>query len=115
MARIAQSAWVILVGGFVAALGVMAFCFIDAGFFGLVTSLSGSLTALAASTVWARNADTQYVLRAAVFVGLASLLIIFFVSVNIHGRSAIIMFIAPLGILDSVVLFCTFFSRESRD
>ena len=115
MVGIAQSAWVILVSGFIAALGVIAIVFTDAGFFGLVTCLGGSLTALVASVIWARNAVTKYVLRAAVSVGVVSFLLVFLVSVNIHGPSAIVMFLAPLGILDSVLLFCIFFARESHN
>jgi hypothetical protein len=114
MARIARSAWVILVGCFVAALGVIAFCFTDAGFFGFATSLGGSLTVLVASIKWARNAVTQYVLRAAVSVGGVSFLFGFLISVNIHGPSAILMFLLPLAVLDSVLLFCIFFGREFR-
>jgi hypothetical protein len=114
MAGIARSAWVVLASGFVATLGVIAFGFTDAGFFGLATSLCGTLAALVASIIWARNAVTQYVLRAAVSVGVASLLLGFLVSVNIHGPSAIVMFLTPLGILDSVLLFCIFFARESH-
>jgi hypothetical protein len=114
MARIARSAWVILVGCFVAALGVIAFCFTDAGFFGFATSFGGSLTVLVASIKWARNAVTQYVLRAVVSVGGVSFLFGFLISVNIHGPSAILMFLLPLGVLDSVLLFCIFFGRESR-
>jgi hypothetical protein len=34
MAGIARSAWVVLASGFVAVLGVIAFGFTDAGFFG---------------------------------------------------------------------------------
>jgi hypothetical protein len=113
MARIARSAWIMLVGCFVAALGVIAFCFTDADFLGFATSLGGSLTALVASIIWARDAVTQYVLRAAVFVGAVSSLFGFMVSVNIHGPSAILMFLLPLGVLDSVLLFCIFFGRES--
>jgi hypothetical protein len=114
MARISRSASVILIGCFVAALGVIAFCFTDAGFFGFATSLGGSLMALVASIIWARDAVAQYVLRAAVSVGVASFLFGFMVSVNVHGPSAILMFLLPLGVLDSVLLFCIFFGRESR-
>jgi hypothetical protein len=70
MAGIARSAWVTLVSGLLAILGAIAFGFTDAGFFGLATSLGDSLTALVASVIWARNAATQHVLRAAVSVGI---------------------------------------------
>jgi hypothetical protein len=127
MASVRRSGLVGLIGGCVAAMGVILFTqlgrlvdlrvndmvFNGAVLASFVASLGGSLTALVDSVIWARRAVTQYVLRAAVSIGAATLLVGLLVNVNIHGPSAILILLIPLAVLDALLLFCIFVGREA--
>ena len=76
-------------------------------------TVGGSLAALVASVVWARKALAGRVLAAAIFVGAAGLLVATLGNINVHGPSAILLFVLPFSVVDSALLLCIFVSRQA--
>ena len=78
-----------------------------------VATLGGSLAALVASVMWARKALGRHVLAVAIVAGAAGLLVGALGNINVHGPSAILLFVLPFAVVDAVLLFCIFVSRQA--
>lgn len=74
---------------------------------GMAATLLGLLTAVVGSVIWARRASTSQVVTAAVLIFTATVLIVSLVAVNIHGPSAILVFVVPFSVLDAILLLLT--------
>jgi hypothetical protein len=73
----------------------------------LVATIGGMLTATVGCVTWARRASSGHVVSAAVLTCSAIFFVVTFGNINIHGPSAILMFVVLFGGLDAVVLFLT--------
>jgi hypothetical protein len=71
----------------------------------LVATIGGMLATTVGCVIWARRASSGDVVSAAVLICAAIFLAVTFGSFNVHGPSAILMFVVLLGGLDAIVLF----------
>jgi hypothetical protein len=64
------------------------------------STFGGLLTAIVGSAIWARRTPTRQPLKIAVLVGVGSLLLCLAVDVNVHGPSAMLMFLVPFSVVN---------------
>jgi uncharacterized membrane protein len=103
-----------LIGYAVACLGVLVFTQLEriermgsgvsgaASLGSLGATLVGFLTAIVGSAIWARRATNRQPLKIAASIAVATLLITFAVGINIHGPSAILMFVVMFSVVNVV-------------
>lgn len=66
----------------------------------MAATFGGFLTAIVGSAIWARKSPTRQPLKIAVLIGVGSFLLVWAVDVNIHGPSAILMFLVPFSVVN---------------
>jgi hypothetical protein len=66
----------------------------------VAATFGGFLTAIVGSAIWARRSPTRQPLKVAVSIGLLSFLLCLAVRVNIHGSSALLMFLVPFSVVN---------------
>ena len=66
----------------------------------MVATFGGSLTAIVGSAIWARRSPTHRPLKVAFLVGVGSFFLCLAVDVNIHGPSAILIFLVPFSVVN---------------
>jgi len=62
------------------------------------------VTAIVGSAIWARRTATRQPLKVAAVTGVASFFLISLTDVNVHGPSAILMFLLPFSLLNVLSL-----------
>ena len=119
MLRFTKSNWIALTGIAVAAVGIVLYTQLDriadlrvspavlnsAALGSVAATVGGLLTVIVGSVIWARRASDAQVMSAAVLIGAAIVFLVTLVNVNIHGPSAILMFVEVFGVVDAVWLF----------
>ena len=68
--------------------------------FSLGLTFVGLLTVIVGSVIWARRSSIDAPLWIGISIGLAAFLYGWFGDVNVHGPSAIVMFLIPFSIVD---------------
>ena len=63
-------------------------------------TFGGFLTAIVGSVIWARRSSKHQPLKIAFLVGVGSFFLLLLVDVNIHGPSAILMFLMPFSVVN---------------
>lgn len=63
-------------------------------------TFGGFLTAIVGSAIWARRTPTRQPLKIAVLIGVGSFLLCVAVGVNIHGPTALLMFLIPFSVVN---------------
>lgn len=73
----------------------------------MAATFGGFVAATVGSAIWARRTPTRQPFRIAVLIGAASLLLALFLGVNVHGPSAILMFLILFSLINilSLLLF----------
>ena len=66
----------------------------------MAATFGGFLTAIVGSAIWARRSSKHEPLKIAFLVGVGSLFLLLLVGVNIHGPSAILMFLVPFSVVN---------------
>jgi hypothetical protein len=67
---------------------------------GMAATFGGFLTAIVGSAIWARRSPTRQPLKIAVSMGVGSFLLCLAVGVNVHGPSAMLMFLLPFSFVN---------------
>ena len=70
----------------------------------MAATFGGFLVAIVCSAVWARRGSTRQPLMVAILVGIGSFLLCLVVGVNVHGPSAMLMFVVPLSFVNVLSL-----------
>ena len=70
----------------------------------MAATFGGFLTAIVGSAIWARRVPTRQPLKVDVLIGIASFLLCLAIGVNIHGASAMLMFLVPLSVVNVLSL-----------
>jgi hypothetical protein len=118
MSAFSRSQWTAMTGYAIAAAGIILFTQLDrveswrmgANVLGaaVVASLAGAfggfVTATVGSAIWARRTLTRQPLKIAVSIAAGSLFLSLIVGVNIHGPSAILMFLVLFSVVNVLVL-----------
>jgi hypothetical protein len=68
----------------------------------LAATFGGFIMATVGSVIWARRIATRQPLKIAVLIGVGSLFINLLTSGNIHGPTAILMFLIPFSVVNTV-------------
>jgi hypothetical protein len=63
-------------------------------------TFGGFLTAIVGSAIWARRTPTRQPLTIALLIGVGSLWLCLVVDVNVHGPSAMLMFLVPFSVVN---------------
>jgi hypothetical protein len=63
----------------------------------IAATFGGFLTAIVGSAIWARRSPTRQPLTIAVLIGVGSFLFCLAVDVNVHGPTALLMFLVPFS------------------
>lgn len=66
----------------------------------IAATFGGFLTAIVGSVIWARRSSKHQPLKIAFLVGVGSFFLLLLVDVNIHGPSAIVMFLVPFSVVN---------------
>jgi hypothetical protein len=66
----------------------------------MAATFLGFVAAVVGSAIWARRSATRQPLKVAVLIGVGSLLLCLSVGVNLHGPSALLMFLVPFSIVN---------------
>ena len=66
----------------------------------MAATFGGFLTAIVGSVIWARRSSKHQPLKVAFLVGVGSFFLLLLVDVNIHGPSAILMFLVPFSFVN---------------
>jgi len=66
----------------------------------LGAALIGFVTAIVGSVIWAQRAPDRQPVKVSASIAVACLLITFVVGVNVHGQSAILMFVVLLSLIN---------------
>ena len=110
--------WIALTGYFLAAAGIVLYTQLDrisawnighnvlnfAVAVSMAATFGGFLTAIVGSATWARRTPTQQPLKIAIFTGVAGLFLTLLTDVNVHGPSAILMFLLPFSVVNVLSL-----------
>ena len=70
----------------------------------MAATFGGFLIAIVCSAIWARRGPTRQPLKVAVLIGIGSFLLCLVVRMNVHGPSAMLMFIMPLSVVNVLSL-----------
>ncbi len=70
----------------------------------VAATVGGFLTAIVASAIWARRTLTRQPLKIAASIGVGSSFLSAIVGVNIHGQSAILMFLVLFSVINILSL-----------
>jgi fucose 4-O-acetylase-like acetyltransferase len=110
--------WIALTGYFLAAAGIVLYTQLgriaewnighnvldSAAAISTAATFGGFLAAIIGSATWARRTATQQPLKIAISIGVASLFLILLTDVNVHGPSAILMFLLPFSVVNVLSL-----------
>ena len=78
---------------------------LDAAMVGSMSATFGGFaTAAVASAIWARRSPTREPLKIAAYIAVGSVLLTLLVGINIHGPSAILMFLVVFSVINVVTL-----------
>lgn len=66
----------------------------------MALTLGGFLTAIVGSAIWARRSPTRQPLKIAALIGVGSFFLCLAVDVNVHGPSAILMFLLAFSVVN---------------
>jgi hypothetical protein len=78
----------------------------------IAMTLGGLVTALVGAITWAGHAPRRHVLLAAASTSLAGVLLVVFVDVNMHGPTAILMFVIMAAVVGvGLLVISTFVER----
>ena len=67
-------------------------------------TFAGFATAMIGSVIWARRTPTRQPLKIGLMIGVASLFLTLRIDVNVHGPSAIVMFLVPFSLVNVLSL-----------
>jgi uncharacterized membrane protein YesL len=109
-----KAKWMAIVGYALAGVGIVLYTQLDrivelrsgtnvldtAAFSSIAATFGGFLAAIVGSVVWARRSSTRRPLKIAFLVGVGSFLLCLGVDVNVHGPSAILMFLVPFSVIN---------------
>ena len=70
----------------------------------LAATLGGFVTAIVGSAIWARNTTSRQPLKIAAMIAVGSILLCLAVNVNVHGSSAMLIFLVPFCVVNVVSL-----------
>jgi len=118
MSADSRAKWIALAGYAFAAAGIILYTQLDrivnlrmgesvlnAAVFGsMAATFGGFVIATVGSVIWARRAPTHVPLKIAISVGVGSLFLLLMVDVNVHGPSAILMFLFPFSVINVLSL-----------
>ncbi len=118
MLAFSRAKWIALMGYSFAAAGIVLFTqlgrvvdlrmgsnVLDAAVVcSMLATFGGFVTATVGSAIWARRTPTRQPLKIAALIAGASLFLILTVGVNIHGPSAILMFLVPFSAINILSL-----------
>lgn len=107
-----KARWMAIVGYALAGLGIALYTQLDrivesrsgrnvvdiAALSSVAATFVGFLVAIVGSVIWARRSSTRRPLKIAFLVGVGSFLLCLGVDVNVHGPSAILIFLAPFSV-----------------
>lgn len=66
----------------------------------MAATFGGFLTAIVGSAIWARRSPSRQPLKIAVSIGVGTFLLCLAVDVNVHGPSALLMFLVPFSVVN---------------
>lgn len=89
-----------IIGYALAAAGIVLYSFGVIVLTSVAATFGGFLTAIVGSAIWARRSPTRQPLKVAVLIGVLSFLLCLAVGVNIHGSSALLMFLVPFSVVN---------------
>ena len=69
----------------------------------IAATFGGFLTAIVGSAIWARKSPTRQPLKIAVLIVVGSFLLCLLTGVNVHGPSAMLMFLVPFSFVNVFV------------
>lgn len=116
MSELSDAKWVALIGYALTTAGIILFMqlsnieslSVKVLDFAVVTSLAatfgGFIMATVGSVIWARRSATRQPLKIAVLIGIGSLFMNLLTSGNVHGPTAILMFLIPFSVVNVVSL-----------
>jgi hypothetical protein len=118
MLAFSKARWTALTGYALAAAGIILYTQLDrivnlrmgknvlnAAVVGsMAATLGGFVTATVGSAIWARRTLTRQPLKIAVSIGVESLFLSLIVGVNVHGPSAILMFLVLFSVINVLSL-----------
>jgi hypothetical protein len=70
----------------------------------LAATFGGFVTAIVGSAIWARSTPTRQPLKIAALIGVGGFLLCLAVNVNVHGSSAVLMFLVPFSVVNVLSL-----------
>ena len=70
----------------------------------MAATFGGFVIAIVCSAIWARRGPTRQLLKVAVLIGIGSFVLCLVVGVNVHGPSAMLMFLVPLSVVNVLSL-----------
>jgi hypothetical protein len=70
----------------------------------MAAMFGGFVTATVGSAIWARRTPTRQPLKIATYVGVGSVFLSLIVGVNVHGPSAMLMFLAMFSVINILTL-----------
>ena len=70
----------------------------------MAATLGGFVTATVGSAIWARRSRTRQPLKIATYVGVVSVFLSLIVGVNVHGPSAMLMFLVMFSVINVLTL-----------
>jgi hypothetical protein len=118
MLAFSRAKWIALTGYTLAAVGIILFTQLDrivalrigdnvlnaAAVASMAAIFGGFVTATVGSAIWAGRTLTRQPLKIAASVGAGSLLLSLIVGVNVHGPSAILMFLVLFSVVNVLTL-----------
>ncbi|MFZ0420403.1 MAG: hypothetical protein WAM04_20030 [Candidatus Sulfotelmatobacter sp.] len=118
MLAFSRAKWTAVTGYTCAAAGTITFTQLDrienlrmggnvlnaAVILSVAATVGGFLTAIVASAIWARRTLTRQPLKIAASIGVGSSFLSAIVGVNIHGQSAILMFLVLFSVINILSL-----------
>jgi hypothetical protein len=114
MLALSKAKWTALAGYAFAAAGIIFYTQLDrivdlkmgggvlnaAAVGSMAATLGGFVTATVGSAIWARRTLTRQPLKIAISIGAGSVLLSLIIGVNIHGPSAILMFLVLFSVIN---------------
>lgn len=118
MLALSKAKWTALTGYALAAAGILVYTQLDrivdlrmgfhvlnvAALGSMAATLGGFVTATVGSAIWARRSPTRQPLKIAICVGVGSVLLSLMVGVNVHGPSAMLMFLVMFSVINVLTL-----------
>ncbi|MGD0507744.1 MAG: hypothetical protein ABSA27_08105 [Terriglobales bacterium] len=71
----------------------------------MAATLGGCVTAIVGSAIWAQRSPTRQPLKIATYAGVGSVFVSLIVGVNVHGPSAMLMFLMMFSVINVLTQF----------